>query len=503
MMTSRECFCWILALVMVVPSVAATTIKTRYVIDDGEGFWSTEPPVTGQRGEGNPGTTLGEQRKYAHEFATELIKRVVWVERRYPLMQYTLIVDDIEFRALAQGASGFAIQKPDDTRPYFYPAGLLCPEHWRCPEGWEDRQPDAGFVRVDDALEGGYRFGVGGNLDVEYSTTLLDLSVPDGEFVGVAMHESIHHLGILSELSRGAGLLFQGHLEKPITFVTKFDQFVQHEGATPRSPGTMTLEQIDAITTEGQDVRFGGPLTMLAAPKLLLRGFDDTASSNTYGEVYLHTLNGVHAQTCDVATPVEHLASEVSHQGAGREIMMSACGATPAYLGIVAYMMADLGWGPVIDSTIAVSTDQAAATIEIAVQEALEDFDKAVADNLLVNIQVPEGVSVASAGNTPADCTLDEVPYTCRYASLDSAATIALTLDGVPGVHAIKVDVDHQAPHVDPQPINNFASAFVTVGENTITSTSLDDNAVPENEAADTKVGAFVVDSTGGPAVSP
>ena len=40
------------------------------------------------------------------------------------------------------------------------------------------------------------------------------------------------------------------------------------------------------------------------------------------------------------------------------------------------------------------------------------------------------------------------------------------------------------------------------MGENTITSTTLDDNSVPENEAADTRVGAFVVASTGGTAVS-
>ena len=50
--------------------------------------------------------------------------------------------------------------------------------------------------------------------------------------------------------------------------------------------------------------------------------------------------------------------------------------------------------------------------------------------------------------------------------------------------------------------MNNFASALITVGENTITSTTLDDNTVPENEAANTRVGAFVVASTGGAAVS-
>ena len=181
---------------------------------------------------------------------------------------------------------------------------------------------------------------------------------------------------------------------------------------------------------------------------------------------------------------------------------MAACGGNSRHLNIVAYMLSDMGWGPVIDSTIAVTVDQATATVEVAVGEALEGFDKAIADNLLVTIDLPDGVQVESASTAPADCDLGTVPFTCRFASLDSTASIALTLGGVPGVHAITVDVDHQAAHVDPEPVNNFASALITVGENTITSTTLDDNSVPENEAADTRVGAFVVASTGGAAVS-
>ena len=115
---------------------------------------------------------------------------------------------------------------------------------------------------------------------------------------------------------------------------------------------------------------------------------------------------------------------------------------------------------------------------------------------------MPDGVLVESASTAPADWDLGAVPFTCRFASLDSTASIALTLGGESGVHAVTVDVDHQALHVDPETVNNFASCLITVGENTITITTLDDNTVPDNEAADTRVGAFVVASTGGPAVS-
>ena len=287
---------------------------------------------------------------------------------------------------------------------------------------------------------------------------------------------------------------------QPFTALSKLDQFVRHHGATPRNTVAMTVAQLIAITAEGQDVRFAGPQTMLAAPILLADGFDDAASSATYGEVYLHT-DGSPNSGCPT-TQLVHLAAIAGARDERGGPPMVACGGSARHLNIVAYMLSDMGWGEVVDSTIAVTVDQATATIEVAVQEALEGFDKAVADNLLVSIDLPDGVQVEAASTAPADCDLDAVPFTCRFASLDSTASIALTLGGVPGVHAIMVDVDHQAPHVDPEPVNNFASALITVGQNTITSTTLDDTSVPENEAADTRVGAFVVASTGGPAVS-
>ena len=87
---------------------------------------------------------------------------------------------------------------------------------------------------------------------------------------------------------------------------------------------------------------------------------------------------------------------------------MVACGGSARHLNIVAYFLSDMGWGPVIDSTIAVAVEQATATIEVAVQEALEGFDKAIADNLLVSIDLPDGVLVEAASTAPADCDLGQ-----------------------------------------------------------------------------------------------
>ena len=117
---------YLLVLSTLTVPAAGTTIKTRYVIDDGQGFWSTESPRTGESAEGNPGTTLGEQRKYAHEFAVRLAERIVWIEDRYPMFQYTLVTEGLDATAVARATGGTPAQRQGDPRPFYYPNGVFC-----------------------------------------------------------------------------------------------------------------------------------------------------------------------------------------------------------------------------------------------------------------------------------------------------------------------------------------------------------------------------------------
>ena len=207
--TVRKLFFLFILSSLTVPATG-TTIKTRYVIDDGQGFWSTEAPYSGASAEGNPGTTLGEQRKYAHEFAVRLTERIVWVEPRHPFLQYTLVSEGIGAGAIAWGASGIPVQKPGDARPYLYPTRLICPEADTCVEGWSGHEPDRGFSRVDNVFNGGYRFTRSGHADIEYDASLNDFAIPHGTFVGVSVHEHLHHLGLFSYIDTGDARIFRG-----------------------------------------------------------------------------------------------------------------------------------------------------------------------------------------------------------------------------------------------------------------------------------------------------
>ena len=209
-------------------------------------------------------------------------------------------------------------KSPADARPYLYPKRLICPEAEICVEGWSDHEPDRGFTRVDKALGGGYRFTRGGHANIEYDAGLNGFAIPHGAFVGVGVHEHLHHLGFFSYLDAGNAYMHDGGVwgvasPQPFTALSKLDQFVRHHGATPRNTVDMTLAQLNAITAEGQDVRFAGPQTMLAAPMLLADGFDDAASSATYGEVYLHT-DGSPNSGCPT-TQLVHLAAIAGARG--------------------------------------------------------------------------------------------------------------------------------------------------------------------------------------------
>ena len=106
-----------------------------------------------------------------------------------------------------------------------------------------------------------------------------------------------------------------GGRRNPSPALSKLDQFVRHHGATPRNTVAMSLAQLNAITTDGQDVRFAGPQTMLAAPLLLAGGFDDAAGSATYGEVYLHTDGSPNSGCAGADRKWSHLAADCGRQG--------------------------------------------------------------------------------------------------------------------------------------------------------------------------------------------
>ena len=260
-------------------------------------------------------------------------------------------------------------------------------------------------------------------------------------FVPIALHEFIHGLGFNSNIE---------HSKFQIPYhPTLFDRHFRHVGANPDRPEDMTPRQRDImLNARGGVLRWVGTATSEAAGRIV-------PSGQVRGQVYLAG-----------GYSVGHLSGAASQDFQLMDATGDTSRATTLRLGIAAYMLSDMGWGPVIDSRVTASqSGQNKMQVEVSTD--------AEAEQLLVNLQLPEGISIEDTTASPATCETTGQTTACRYTRLSGSAVIQYTLTGEPGIHEVKADVDHQALHVDENPVNNFATARVQVGKNTIRGVTL------------------------------
>ena len=409
-------------------SAAATTIKVRYLDDPGEGAFD-ETPVPVNLLLNNPGTTLGERRRNAHDYVTRLVERAVWIDNRI------LLYSEVTFDSLRRGVGAL------DKTP------VLVGEYYEgFADGYAITPPQLAVLNPDAAqrdLEAGdeLKMRVQYNADLEFDYFLGETpSTTVNSFVITALHEFIHGLGFGSNVSYRPNASYTP---------TLFDRHVRLAGASPTRPEDMTPEQRAMLHRAQENVRWIGPATSEAAGRIVPAG-------QAQGEVFL---DGAGAYN------ISHLSSNERFQIMRR----SSPSNSPVRLGIAAYMLSDMGWGPVIDSRVtASSSGQDKVQVEVSTDAAAE------AEQLLVNLQLPEGISVADTTASPATCETTGQTTACRYTRLSGNGMIEYTLTGEPGIYEVKADVDHQALHVDENPVNNFATARVQVGDNTIQGVTLD-----------------------------
>ena len=411
-----------LLLLALFQSAAATTIEVRYSTVLGKGAFD-ETPVDPWAN--NPGTTLGEQRRIAHEYAIRLLERAVWIDNRVPL------VSDVSFFK----KNDMGVLASSGTLPRHLHDGYLITDPQLAvlnPDAAQD------IVAAGDELI----ISTSYNINHEFSYGIpISNGLPTRDhnplLVAAALHEFGHALGFSSRVSYRPNASYIPSL---------FDRHVRLAGANPTRPEDMTPEQRAMLPGAGENVRWVGPATSEAAGWMLT--YQDK------GEVFLDGHS---------AYSISHLSIFEPSQIMSRVTLINA----PVRLGITAYMLSDMGWGPVIDSRVTASqSGQNKVQVEVNTD--------AEAEQLLVNLQLPEGISVADMIASPATCETTGQTTECRYTRLSGSSMIEYTLTGEPGIYEVKADVDHQALHVDENPVNNFATARVQVGDNTIQDVTLD-----------------------------
>ena len=422
-----------LLLLALFQSTAATTFKVIYLDDPGEGAFDETPVPVGPWSD-NPGTTLGEQRRNAHEYATRLLERMVWIDNHI-LLHSKVAFDSLSYLGFLAPAGALA---EDQSHR------LVNRSHGDYADGYVITHPQLAVLNPDAAQRrlaagGDLNVGVTYNADQEFYYFLGEVPIHTGySLVSTALHEFGHGLGFTSRVSSSPNASYMP---------TLFDRHVRLAGANPNRPEAMTPEQRAMLPWAGENVRWVGPATSEAAGRILT--YQDK------GQVFLDGLS----------YDIGHLSAYEPSQ-----LMSSTSGGrAPLRLGITAYMLSDMGWGPVIDSRVTASpSGQNKVQVEVSTDALAE------AEQLLVNLQLPEGISIEDMIASPATCETTGQTTGCRYTRLSGNGMIEYTLTGEPGIHEVKADVDHQALHVDENPVNNFATARVQVGENTIQGVTLD-----------------------------
>ncbi|MGI9322898.1 MAG: hypothetical protein ACR2PJ_04870, partial [Pseudomonadales bacterium] len=436
----------------------ATTITIIYANEDGSnmGIYNQDPvtPLPD-----NPGTTLGEQRRIAHEYAARLAERVVWIPNSTPVESL------VRWEALADFIGAATVRYLiSDPEPRLGNKKIAWPLLLRFAQGHTEHttlniaegDSDA-TIRYDE------------NYVFDYSLTPVKKNV--SHLVTTALHEHIHHLGIASAL-RGIK-----DREEDKQFISLYDARIRLAN-DPTPSYEMTIAQLNEWPMAMKDdARFTGGDTVANAGMLLTAGQDA-------GEVFLHTASRGRSALSHLSFSVQPVS-----------LMAPSSGET-LDLSIVAHMLADINWGPVVDSMVAASSPAPGQVDVDVTADLMRSALGMPATNLVVTLQPPADVMARPVAVAPATCgpvTTTGQPVVCEYASLAGTGKISYSLSGDVGdMYEVKVDVDHQAMHVDPLPANNFAALTVEIAADTLEGVTLSSQSVQENQPMDTEVGAFI-----------
>ena len=335
----------VVALAVVVLSCAASAQAASLIViprdGAGEGFNDSTPvaPVGG-----NQGTTLGEQRRIAFDYAAEL-----WARRVLSPVQIRISAtfDNLDCNASATtlGVAGpvsvFSDFAGAPRARTFYPSALadalagmdLAPE-----EDDIDATFNSSFGTTC-AFPAGWYYGLDGHP-----------SGDDSDFVTVVLHELGHGLGFITFVNVDSGERYMGRDDVFMTFLL--------DARSGKTFDTMTAAQRRSAIEATGSLLWNGP-SVMASSGALINGTDGMGRVEMYAPPFASAGSSV-SHWSDVLSPIE--------------LMMPFFEAPLHEVGLAAPAFADMGWqlapadvcGGDCDFGGAVSIDEIIRAVNIA-----------------------------------------------------------------------------------------------------------------------------------------
>ena len=264
---------------------------------------------------GNRGTTLGEQRRVAFEYAAQL-----WAARLSSPVQIRILAT---FDPLTCGATSTTLGVAGPVSVFRDFTGAPRPNTFY-PSSLADRLAGMDLAPEEDDIDATFNSVFGTTCTFPASWYYgLDGDGPDedSDFVTVALHELGHGFGFISFVDVDTGERFQGRDDIFLTFLV--------DARSNKTLDAMTAAQRRSAIEATGSLRWNGPAVAAAAPLVLATALDELGRVEMY------------------APPFAQAGSSVSHWSDALmplELMEPFFEAPLHDIGLAAPALVDVGW---------------------------------------------------------------------------------------------------------------------------------------------------------------
>ena len=296
------------------PLFAGTTVLLVNLDDPGEGL--NDPAAVAPVG-GNTGTTLGEARKYAVEFAA-----AVWAEQLESPVPMRI---GVSFDPLGGTSTAATLGLGSAGLLYRDFTGAPYPATWYV-AALAEKHAGIELGGTEPDLEVVFNSDVDGDLVLGPSHFYYGFdAAPPGEdvdFVSVVLHEMAHGLGFKTFADTVTGAKLNG-------FDDPFLLHLEHHGAQPSDLASMSDSQRAVAFTAEPDLHWIGPSALAAAGAL-------TAGVSPEGHVEMYAPGSL-----EVGNTGSHFATSLAPD----ELMEPFYSGESVTFDLVLGVLEDIGWG--------------------------------------------------------------------------------------------------------------------------------------------------------------
>lgn len=426
-----------------VHATATFTINNLNVVNEGFNDLTVVTPV----GENN-GTTLGEQRLIAFQYATDLLAKILHSDVE--------IIVDARMVTIAGGTPTSATLGHAGPTTVFYDYPSFPHSNTYYAQALANKLEGRDLSSANSDIFAEFNSDIDGDfvLGTRHWYYGLDANPPgtDIDFVSVVLHELLHGLGFLTYMAveddprtveiEIAGEKFNGRDDAYL-------KLLEHHGAVPADFPSMTTAQRAAAIIATSDLHWTG--------SSVTNGSTNLTAGKSNGHVQMHAPNpiepGSSVSHFDEALVPNELM-EPFYRGANHDISLAA------------NLLSDIGWGNLADISVVVtnSPEPVSAGAVLSYSVIVTNNDSVTANSVVLTDTLPASVNFISAAPGQGNCNHNNGTLTCSLGDISAASNAIVTINVQPTVTGnITNSVSIQGDVIDMDPTNNQDSEVTNV----------------------------------------